>query len=860
MKKHSLYHNHRIRQLALLLLALFLMTCSRKKNTALSRAYHNTTSHYNGYFNAREIMKTNEKTLKETQVDDYSQILPVFVYPSEQISQGMYPDMDKIIEKCSEVINRHSIYKKKKEHIKWIDDSYLLIGKARFYKQEYTLAEETFLYIYQAFKKEPNRYAGLNWLIRTYIETEQWDKAEEFLDLADDEKKKYPDELKGDFLAALADFHLQNGNRLHLAIPALEDAVIFSKKKDQRRRLNFVLAQLYQDQGNYNLASQLYSKVIKMNPSYVMQFNARINRAISYDVSANNSDDIKKELRKMLKDKKNEEFRDQIYYALAELALKENDEPLAVKYLRNSAKYSTSNTKQKALSYFKLAELYFARPDYVQAQAHYDSTLQFLPDDHPYYYEADNKNNNLQDLVANLKTIQLQDSLLALGELSEKDREKAIKKLIQNIKEEEEQRKQAEMRALEREQSQSNLAGNFNTGGGRTKGQWYFYNQTTMALGLSEFKQTWGERKLEDHWNRSKRNTLIVNQNIQEEEKTPEELKQDSIQEAEKYSPAAYLKDIPVDFKDQLLAHGKIVDALFNVGTIFKESFLDYPSAIKAFQRITETYDTSAYNLPAHYQLYRIYVARDEDELAAAEKKWVLESHPFSEYAYLIKNPNYSKESKETKQKVEEFYQATYKLYDYELYKDVIESCDRAEGAFKKNHLKAQFAFLKAKSIGYTQDKGSFKKALEEVVEKFENEPVADEAKRILAFMGQQVKSEEALASYIYNPSQQHLFVFTFSKEKDNNQLKNKLSDFNRQYFRERKLEITATVLKGSSQLLVRTFASEAEAMRYFKAVRNNTGLILLARQMGAEEYLISLENFRTLFKNKDEMAYRSFF
>ena len=168
---------------------LFINSCSTDKSTFLTRAFHNTTSHFNGYFNAREIIRETEKNLKEQHVDDYSQLLPIFIYPDEQQSQALYPAMDKVIEKCSEVIERHSIYIRNKEHVKWIDDSYFLIGKARFYKHEYELARETFLYIYQAYKKEPIRYEGLLWLIRTHTEMRNWDEVRKFIEIVEDDKE-----------------------------------------------------------------------------------------------------------------------------------------------------------------------------------------------------------------------------------------------------------------------------------------------------------------------------------------------------------------------------------------------------------------------------------------------------------------------------------------------------------------------------------------------------------------------------------------------------------------------------------------------------------------------------------------------
>ena len=527
------------------------------------------TSRFNGYFNAREIMKEEETLLKDNFKDDYSQLLPIFIYPDEQKSQSMYAPMDKVIEKCSEVIERHSIDKRKVEYVKWIDDSYFLIGQARLYKQEYGLAEQTFLYVYQHYKKDPARYQGLTWLIKTLIETKQWDRAEEFLDLAENSIRKYPEEFVGEYHATVADFNIKRDQDYDKAIEHLEQAVELTKKRDGKARYTYILAQLYQEKKNFLLATEAYGNVLKLNPDYKMRFNARISRAIAYDVRGSDSKAIKKELNKMLKDIKNEEFKDQIYFALAELALKEDDEPLAVVLLQKSINTSVSNNKQKSLSYLRLADLYFERPDYIAAQERYDSTLQFLPEEHPEYFPTEDKNNNLQDLVRNLKVIKLQDSLLVLSNLSTGDREKKVKQIIEALQEEDERKKQAELNRLSSAQDQTN-PGLINVAGGGRKGKWYFYNPTNIALGINDFKAIWGDIQLSDNWRRKNKVSTQVVEKLNPKEK--EAAIEDSVEQAQRYNPNFYLEAIPKDYQEQLIAHGKIAEALFNVGTIFKKA------------------------------------------------------------------------------------------------------------------------------------------------------------------------------------------------------------------------------------------------------------------------------------------------
>ena len=842
-----------------------LSSCSTDKNNALHRGFHNMTSRFNGYFNAREIMLLEETNLKDGFNDDYSQLLPIFIYPDEQKSQSMYAQMDKIIEKCSEVIERHSIDKRKIEYVKWIDDSYFLIGQARLYKQEYGLAEQTFLYLYQHYKKDPSRYGGLTWLVKTLIETKQWDRAEEFLDLAEDNIRKYPEEFLGEYHATVADYNIKRDQDYDKGIEHLEKAVELTKKRDGKVRYTYILAQLYQEKKKFLRATEAYGNVLKLNPDYKMRFNARISRAIAFDVNGSDSKAIKKELNKMLKDIKNEEFKDQIYFALAELALKEDNESLAVELLQKSINTSVSNNKQKSLSYLRLADLYFEKLDYIAAQERYDSTLQFLPEEHPEYFPTEDKNNNLQDLVRNLKVIKLQDSLLILSNLSSGDREKKVKQIVGALKEKDERIKQAELNKLASSQNQTN-SGLINVAAGGRKGKWYFYNPTTTALGINDFKSIWGDIQLSDNWRRKNKVSNQVVQKLNPKEK--EAAIEDSVEQAQRYNSNFYLETIPKDYKEQLEAHGKVAEALFNVGTIFKESFIDYNNAISSFERVVKEYDTSKYNLPTHYQLYRIYTINEYQEKADIEKKWVLDNHPFSEYAYLIKNPNYSKDSKETKEKVEEFYVSTYKLYRYGLYNDVINSCEKADRTFNKNHLKAKFDLLKAQSIGQSKPKSEFKVALEKLIADHPKTGEQTRAQEMLSFLNQQItnggvtQNNPQEVSYVRDAKDQHMVILSAPQTKNAgfSILKNKLADFNKNSFRETRLSITESALGDKTMYLVRGFNNEADAIKYLKAIQNDPPVSTIVSQFNGNQYLISNTNFRKLFKSKNEEEYIQFF
>ncbi|GAH40013.1 unnamed protein product, partial [marine sediment metagenome] len=132
---------------------------------------------------------------------------------------------------------------------------------------------------------------------------------------------------------------------------------------------------------------------------YEMAFNAKINLAGAYDVSMGNSSEIVKELMKMLKDDKNIDYHDQIYYALGSVSMKEEKIGEAIELYKQSVAGSISNTNQKGLSYLSLADIYFERKDYKFSQAYYDSAVTTLNKSYPGYESIAAKTGNLTRFI-----------------------------------------------------------------------------------------------------------------------------------------------------------------------------------------------------------------------------------------------------------------------------------------------------------------------------------------------------------------------------------------------------------------------------------------------------------------------------
>ena len=834
-----------------------LLGCSKKKNGFTRRAYHNTTARYNGFFNAREIKKARFKEVYDGHKDDFSEIIPLFIYPSEEQSKSMYPDMDKIIEKTSTVIDRHSMYIKKKEHNRWIDDCYMLMGQARFYKQEYFVGEEVFEYIAKAFKTEDVKYEALIWLARTYMELNTLTKAESYLTLI--EEKGVPKQYSSEFNALYADFYIRKNN-YEEAIVKLTKALETTKSKNDKRRFNYVLAQLWLKKKEYGQASALFSKVIKLKPKYEMMFNAKISRALSFDPASEERNDIKKMLSKMVKDGKNAEFLDQIYYALADIAFKEADEPLGIEYLQKSAALSVSNNKQKALSYLRLGELFYAKPLYQESQAYYDSCLTVLPQDYSQYDIIYERSAALTRLVENILIVEMEDSLQRLAN-DEAYRNKAIEEMVNQAVRDEEIKK-AE---LESEGNYNNLNNNSNLASNLpNSGKWYFYNKTTLGFGFTDFQKNWGGRKLEDNWRRSNKETVILFDEDLEDEL--DSTKTDSILIDEKTTPEYYLQFIPLTDEKMNISHNKIIESLYSLGNIYREDFQDYKNSIISFEKLIERYDTCRYKLPSWYNLYRISLVTSNDPMKEKYKTLILDNYPESEYARIIQDPSYNKVTRENKKRVDNYYSIVYNLYTDELYDKVLIRCEKAKAIFADNHLQDHFDFLAAMAKGHTNTLDTFKLALQNVIVKHPKTDVSAEAQRILNLIkkGIKVDTETVTTEIPYT----HVFSSDFNfililpgKINKTNKYKVDISNFNSTYYSGKSLDVSNIFIDPLNQLIiVKGLKGYDEAIDYFKSFKiNDTNL----KDLNLEEYqylLISKDNFALFYKNKDIKGYTTFF
>lgn len=702
--------------------------CSVKRNNFFSRNYHQLTTRYNVYFNGDQALKSGIKHMENRHKEDYTHLLPVFVSNDEQTRSICSSDMDYAIEKAAKAIDKHSItakprrrknkdsknyqtFRKKKEFNNQLDKCYLLLGKAYFYKKKYTMANNTFRFIQRQYAEDEALMTEVSiWLFRSLTEMGRYEEAARIMDRLDGStlKRKQREMVA----AARTDFYVRQG-MYEQAIPEAERLVRTCKSIKRKPRYNFLLSQLYVKENQDGAAKLALKKATRFNFNYEMVFNARIGMASAYQEG---DAAVEKKLKKMLRDSRNEEFQDRIYYALANIENKRGNEEGAAGLYWKSVHASVDNDNQQALSFVKLGDYYFKNKAYVQAQSCYDSCLLVMDSRYEDYEKLKSLLTDLTELVTNLRIIQTQDSLQRIAVLPEEERNRLIDDKITAIKEQENTRKEQERR----EQAERNfyrrndmLSRGDAFSQGNRGGDWYFYNPVTIALGKNDFKRKWGRRKLEDNWRRRNKASIGLADETGEElaEMTGGEREVKDVKSRE-----YYLQDLPLTPEMLQASEKQIEEAYYKAGEIYLYRLNDPEKALECFDAYIQRFKNTA-NLPMVYYLASTTALKAGKAAEAERYKTELTAlFPESDFARGLQDPNYFRQVEDVLKVVEKKYQEAYRYYQKVYYHEAAQICDRILKAYPDNKLKANVLFLKAMCVVNTGSPQEAKNALEEVI------------------------------------------------------------------------------------------------------------------------------------------------
>lgn len=872
--------------LAILLTVTMLASCSTKKNKWNRRVWHNMTAHYNVWWNGNQSMKEGEQTLRNTAQDDYNQTLRVFNYGTKENAMALNQQMDRTIEKDAICIQKHSMRFNNTEYVRWIDDAFIDMAKAHFYKQDYVPARRTFDYVTTQYRNSKDRHTALLWLAKTYIQTGQFEKAEACLQsliVSMDGEEKIPKYVYQNIDLVYADYYIAMGND-NEAVRYLRSALLTSRDRYNKTRAMFILGQIYMNQNDRTRATEQFKNVIRKHPTYEMTFEAKINLARCND---SDTTTIMKMLRKMLKDSKNVDFKDRIYYTMAGVALDRDNETDAVKYLRKSVATSTTNNNQKIRSSLDVADILFGNSEYVLSQAYFDTAVMSMDRSYPGYDSLLNMSVMLTDLVGNLVVYETQDSLLRLAEMDTIHLFAIIDKVIEDYQAE-------QKRLVEQREIEEQIALN----GGNEKpqgvvqpndGNWYFYNTQTRTRGMNEFQRKWGNRLLEDYWFISNKQTMLVQEELTElsedelaalsEEEREAYLRQRALEsDTTQYTEldrGFYLKQIPFSPEAKEQAHAQIEEALNNIGFIYYYELHDYPRSIEAYTKLSDNYPDNPNEVSAWYYLYKMHSLRKDTENAEKYKSLVLAKYPESNQAKIILDPDYFVKENNKGAEAEQLYAKTFEAYKNGQYQRVMMNTRKAREQYADDTLyMPRFEFLNAVSLGYVEVVDSMAYSLLRLIQKYPESSIKPYALDVLLAandmysLGLNIESarpkvdtvQEKEYPYTFNPRDQYYVVVICNNKVRINPLKVRISDFNKNNFRMDQLTIKNMMLNKQDALItIGNFENLGKAKDYHTAMFLSDYIFGGINSENYQVIEVSIPNFPIFYEQKNVEEYLEF-
>lgn len=690
--------------------------CSSQKDSPTNRGLQNLSARYNIIYNADILLSDYQEELAQTHKDNYDNFLPVYIAPEpiDYLASANAPAENKSLE---EIAKRAQLIISEKGLSNYIDEAYLLLAKANFYKGNYFTAAAYFDYTAKAYRRTPKIYLNaMTWKSRSLMQLNENEQAVAALDTV----KYYLDSVKNDKAEALATlaqvsiFQRDYQNATDYLVQAIKE----SHTAQHKIRWSYILAQVYEHQKQYEKSAESYSSVERSNAPFEMYFNAKLSKIRINDALSSQTSNRKQQLLKLLKDDKNIEYTDQVYYEVAEDYAAHEDFEKAKEFYALSIQKSMRNAYQKGLSYLRLADLNFkSLRNYVDAKLYYDSAANTLPKTYPGYQSILKKAQNLEYLTTRYELINNQDTLQHLARLSPQLREQRVTEMFAP----------KEVVAPPTNNSPVTSPNNSQSNTFRQNNStFYFSNPVAIAKGFTDFKRRWGNRPLEDNWRQSIKSSAQVNQQSQAaaigNETVATAASQQDLNSTDLTAKRnAYLATLPLTEEKLQQSNQQIIDAYFDISTFYQQVLEDHVEAVKVYETLLNRFPQNNHLVAVYYSLYLGY-ANIDPKKSDEYKSLVLTKYPNSAYAKTILDPNFSAKQNALEVAVNSNYNETFSIYEKKDFPTVIQSVNQNNQRFPNNSLQAQFDYLKAIAIGRTQHVDSLLLAFDRLITSYPND------------------------------------------------------------------------------------------------------------------------------------------
>ena len=896
-----------IEKICCLLSVIGLLTsCSVKRNTPINRRWHAFTAHYNTLYNGQVAFLEGEDAQTKGNKDDYTRLLPMYECMNKATQPMGSGNYDLSIEKAQKAIKQHSIKRKpvagnrnrrmtaeekefraRKEFNPYLWRAWFMMAEAQFRKGEFIEASATWNYIIRLYATQPRivQVARAR-LARCYVALGWPYDAEDVLR-----------RVRRDTVAYRAERELTNTEAAYYllteqydeAVPRIEKTVRHTKGRIRRARLNFLLGQLYNQQGEKQKAYKALSRVIAANPPYEMTLAARVMQ--TEVIGKEKFRQMIRRLKRMARDENNTEYLDQIYYAIGNIYLSLPDTVNCIASWEKGVEESSGGAARAALL-LKLSDMYWDKEDYINAARTYQDCAGALSKELKEYKRVEWRAKALQPLAPHLETIKLQDSLQALAKLPEAEYLAAIDRVIDALKkkEKEEAKKQAaEEDRAETRQNRENLAATAatQTRVSGQKGAWYFYNATTVRSGKAAFRKKWGERGNVDNW-RWRNKSGVGNgsetdgtdyaaedslsataDDIAEVEETDEEQAlKDSIAN-DPHRREYYLKQIPFTEEQKEESDALIAEALHAAGVAEQESVENFPLAKRTLERLMRDYPEYEKMPDVYYHMFLICGRLGLWDEAQDYRQRLIGGFPEDDNAVALANPLYEQIARQGKHMEDSIYQAAFADYMASRYEAVKRSYEMHTQNFPEGPHRARMMFVEAMSRLYSGDRSGFLTLLKELIEKYSDEEISRLASEIV----KGVQSGRLLQGGPWDVSglwarrmrdfgegsdstdvkeltdervTSYAFVLAYEKGSlDEDQLLFEVARYNFSNYMVRNFDLEISDVGGISMLAVRGFMSYDEVHAYAQRLYGNE--YMATKLEGIRSLLIAEDNLKLL-------------
>ena len=875
--------------------------CSTQKNTPQSRWWHSFTARYNTYYNGT-VAYIDGSLEKETgNKDNFTEMLPLYTVGNPESRTLGEANFDRAIEKCQKAIKLHSIKrrpkwtksrKKTEKDLEWLHrkeynpflwKAWLLMGRAQFMKGSFDEAASTFAYMSRLYATQPAIYGRARaWLAKCYIEQDWIYDAEDVMTKMRRDSIHWRARKEWDY--TYADYYIHTGQYAE-AIPYLRKVIKHEMRRKQKAREWYLMGQLEAALGHEEKAYKAYKRVLRLSPPYELAFNARI--AMTEVMAGRKSGKMIKKLKRMARSENNKDYLDQVYYAIGNIYLNQKDTLNAISAYEQGNIKSTRNGIEKGVLLLKLGDLYWEREDYDDARRCYGEAIGLLDKEREDYEQLSDRSKVLDELVPYTDAVHLQDSLQALAKMPEAERNAAIDRVIEALKEKEKAERDAQAEAEAQQYlAQQGGAGNnaaqngTQTGMTDSKGTWYFYNPMAVSQGKATFQKLWGRRENVDDWQRV--NKTVVAQTPAFEELTDEqrdsiaavEAMQDSIENAmdsahnDPHKREYYLKQIPFT-PEQVAESNKIIaDGLFHSGVIFKDKLDNLALSEKNLRRLSDNYKDYENMDEAYYHLFLLYSRRHEKSQADTYLALLKRDFPESEWTALLADPNYEVNARFGVHIEDSLYAATYNAFKADRFDEVAANTSLSASRFPLGANRDKFIFIGGLSKLNSGDSEGCLADMQELISKYPESDVGEMAGMIIngvkagrpLYGGKfdisdvwerrtmVLNDSDSIAARTFVAERNTPFSFLLVYQPDSvdgNKLLFELARFNFTNFIVRNFDIALDEQGGLHRMIINGFMSYDEALQYARQLYGNANIARLTKK--ARAIIISDTNLELL-------------